>query len=146
MTSPLPVVTAVESPRAPVVVVDDEPRTAQVLAELLAMDGLDVEVCAAARLSDRLAGGPTPGGLVMNVSMARADDVRVVRQVRAEHPALPVFIVTEYPHLATRLGPQLAAQAAVFTKPVDYPALLGVLRMATAPLHLQMAQAQESPW
>ena len=62
------------------------------------------------------------------------------------HPSLPVVLVTEYPHLATRLAPW----SAIFTKPVDYPALLTLLRTiidtggARSPL--QTTQARETPW
>ncbi len=127
---PLEVERAEPAPRASVWVVDDDLRTAQVLAGLLQMDGLSVEVCGGEALPWRLAHAPAPAVLVLNMSMARADEVRAVRQVRGGHPELPIVIITEYPHLAPRLGPQLEPLPAIFTKPVDYPALLTALRAA----------------
>lgn len=111
-----------------VCIVDDDARTAQVLASLLRMDGYEAECCSSARIVDRLGRPPTPAALVMSISMGRSDAVRGVLQVRSSHPSLPLVIITEHPQLAQRLGPSQGPQPAVFTKPVDYPALLTALR------------------
>ncbi len=113
-------------------VVDDDPRTAQVLTVLLRMDGYQAEVCSSARVLDRLSQAPPPDVLVMSVSMGRIDAVRSIRQVRDRYPALPIFIITEHPQLVQRLGPEVDPLPAVFTKPVDYVALLASLRGAPA--------------
>lgn len=115
-----------------VCIVDDDLRTAQVLAMLLRMDGHDAEWCSSARIGERLGRGPTPAALVMSVSMGRSDAVHGVLQVAGAHPSLPLLIITEHPQWAQRLGPPRGPQPQVFTKPVDYAALLHALRATLA--------------
>lgn len=116
------------APERGVCIVDDDARTAQVLALLLRMDGYAPECCGSPRILDRLGRMPTPAVLVMSVSMGRSDAVRGVIQVRSSYPSLPLVIITEHPHLAQQLGHVKGPQPTVFTKPVDYPALLLRLR------------------
>lgn len=111
-----------------VCVVDDDVRTAQVLALLLRMDGHAAECCSSARILERLGRDPPPAALVMSVSMGRSDAVRTVLQVGSSRPSLPLLIVTEHPHWAQRLRQQQGPQPLVFTKPVDYAALQSALR------------------
>ena len=129
MTTVPPVEHPGSSRRTPVWVVDEDPRTARVLVGLLQMDGFEVEtIGTGAAVVERLAQVARPAALVMNVSMARADEVRVVRQIRLGNPSLPIIIVTEYPQLAPRLGAQTEPLPVILTKPVDYAALLEALR------------------
>lgn len=123
----------VASSERSVCVVDDDIRTAHVLAMLLRMDGYAAESCSSTRIVEQLRRGPTPAVLVMTVSMSRADTVRGLLQVRSHHPALPLVIITEHPQWAQRLGPLQGPQPIVFTKPVDYAALLLTLRTILAP-------------
>jgi DNA-binding response OmpR family regulator len=123
----------VDSQAPCVCVVDDDTRTAQVLAMLLRMDGHAAEWGSSARILDRLGRNPTPAALIMSVSMGRSDAVGRVLAVRRSHPSLSLLIVTEHPHLSQRLMPLEGPQPLVFTKPVDYPALQRALRALLAP-------------
>jgi len=112
------------APERTVCIVDDDARTAQVLALLLRMDGYEAESCSSARVLARLERQPTPVLLIMSVSMGRGDAVRGVLQVRSSYPSLPLIIITEHPQWVQRLGPLQEQSPTVFTKPVEYPALL----------------------
>lgn len=123
----------VDSQAPCVCVVDDDTRTAQVLAMLLRMDGHAAEWGSSARILDRLDRSPMPAALVMSVSMGRSDAVGRVLAVRRSYPSLSLLIITEHPHLTQRLMPLVGPQPLVFTKPVDYAALQLALRSLLAP-------------
>jgi CheY-like chemotaxis protein len=113
-----------------VVIVDDEPKTANVLVKLLRVDGFSVEVFGdAAAAEQRLARGPLPDVLVMDVSPARAGEVEAVRRLHARYPALPLIVVTAYPQLAERLEASAGPPCRIVTKPIDYPGFLRLLEV-----------------
>ncbi len=122
----------VDSQAPCVCVVDDDTRTAQVLAMLLRMDGHAAEWGSSARILDRLGRPPTPAALVMSVSMGRSDAVGRVLAVRRCCPSLSLLIITEHPQWSQRLMPLVGPQPLVFTKPVDYTALQLALRTQLA--------------
>ncbi|MGZ3421914.1 MAG: response regulator [Polyangiales bacterium] len=112
-----------------VLVVDDDARTARLLARLLEQDGfvVDVETDGAAAIA-RLTRAPVPQLLVTDLRMPLADGLVVARCARAQSPAIPVFFVTSYPEVLARLNDQLAPMAHVFSKPLAYPELTAAMR------------------
>jgi CheY-like chemotaxis protein len=111
-----------------ILVVEDDVRSGRMLADLLRGDGFTVEVCpGGASGAERLASGPAPDALVTDLRMPEVDGVAVVRLARSRSPAMPILIVTAYPELARRLERDPAPSPTIFTKPLDYAALVATL-------------------
>jgi len=111
-----------------VLVVDDDVRTARLLARLLVEDGFDVEVSSdGASAIGRLSRPPALDVLVTDLRMPHADGLSVARYARSLNPTMPVFIVTGYPELASGIEKVLAPVARVFTKPLAYPELTAAM-------------------
>jgi two-component system response regulator MprA len=129
-------------------VVDDDTRSARMLAQLLREDGYDVEVAYdGASAVARLTRAPKPDALVTDYRMPHVDGVAVARVARAIDGALPIFFVTGYPELLADLDSilpaaraEIARPPAIFTKPLAYPELTTALARAFAPLHLEHAR------
>lgn len=110
-----------------VLVVDDDVRTARLLARLLGEDGFEVELATdGAAAIARLSRSPLPDALVTDLRMPHADGVAVARYARSRNPRIPIFIVTGYPELLTRLDDLIATQ--IFPKPLAYPELTAAMR------------------
>jgi CheY-like chemotaxis protein len=109
-----------------VLVVDDDVRTARLLARLLSEDGFEVEVSSdGATAIARLSREPMPDVLVTDLRMPHADGLSVARYARSLSPTIPVFIVTGYPELAS--SHELSPVARVFAKPLAYPELTAAM-------------------
>lgn len=119
------------SQRGPLVlIVDDDARSARVIAQMLREDGFSVEVAVdGARAIARLTHAPLPDVLVTDLAMPHADGNSVTMFARAQKPGLPVIFITGYPNLAGAIAGQ--PRPTLITKPVDYAelkkALLAVL-------------------
>jgi len=121
------------SKRCRVLVVDDDVRTARLLARLLNEDGFEVEVSSdGARAIARLSREPAPDVLVTDLRMPHADGLSVARYARSLHPSMPVFIVTGYPELVGSIDKVLNPAARVFTKPLAYPELTAAMSGSVA--------------
>jgi len=110
------------SPRL-VFVVDDDRRSARLLARMMRDDGYQVEVAYdGAAAVGRLSRDPVPGVLVTDLRMPHVDGLAVARYAVSRDPDLRVIFVTSYPELVG--GRQLGAEPPlVHGKPVDYGAL-----------------------
>jgi two-component system response regulator MprA len=104
-----------------VLVVEDEAKSARMLAQLLRDDGFDVELAfdGAAAIS-RLSRSPVPDALVTDFRMAHVDGVAVASYARSRQADMPVIIVTGYPELVQRLAHSLEPAAKVLVKPAPY--------------------------
>lgn len=115
-------------PRKRVLVVDDDVRTARLLARLLAEDGFEVELATdGAAAIARLSRSPLPDALVTDLRMPHADGIAVARYARSRNPRMPIFIVTGYPELLTRLD-DLLESTRIFPKPLAYPEFTAAMR------------------
>ncbi len=117
-------------PHALVLLVDDDPRAARMLAQLLREDGCDVVLAPDGPSAiARLARTPSPDVLMTDVNVATIDGLTVARYARSRRPTMPIFILTGYPELVR--APDLAGPAPiVFTKPVQYRELASALARA----------------
>lgn len=110
-----------------VLVIDDDARSASLLARMLRGDGFDVEVTidGAAALA-RLTRDPVPGAIVTELYLPHADGLAISRYARSRRPTIPIFIVTGHPDgVSTALAAQpLPPPLQVLAKPLDYPDLL----------------------
>ena len=123
-----------------VLLVDDDVRTAQRLAEMLREDGFEVEVArdGAAAIA-RLAREPVPDAVVTELNTAHADGTAVSHFARARRPGIPIIVVTGYPYLFRAEAFSSAPPPVVFTKPVDYATLRDALSRQLLPRESQPA-------
>ncbi len=114
-----------------VLVVDDDARSAGLVARLLRADGYDAEVTidGAAALA-RLTRDPMPHAVVTDFQLPHADGLAIARYARSRRASVAIVVVTGYPAaLASAVHP-VDEPVHVLTKPLDYPALL--TRLAAA--------------
>lgn len=116
-----------------VLVVDDDARSATLLARLLRADGYDTEVTTdgAAALS-RLTRDPVPEVLVTDFHLPHADGLSIGRYARSRRAGIVIFVVTGHPHALQQDGWSEGAMR-VLTKPLDYADLLRALASALPP-------------
>lgn len=108
-----------------VLVVDDDARSATLLARLLRADGYDTEVTndGAAALA-RLTRSPVPHAVVTDYHLPHADGLAVGRYARSRRPGVALFVVTGYPNSLIDAVDPLDHPVHVLTKPLDYRDLL----------------------
>lgn len=107
-----------------VLLVEDEPRTAKILARMLREDGFRVEVAADGALAiGRLARAPLPEVLIADVRLPHVDGITVARYARSRDPEMPVILTTSYAHQALAAEKEMRPRPAVFAKPYEYQRL-----------------------
>ena len=108
-----------------VLLVDEDVRTARLLAKLLGEDGYDVEVSTdGASAVGRLSRPPAPDVLITDLCIAHADGMAVARYACVQNPGIRIFFVTGYPELITKSDDPLVPFAQVFAKPLAYRELI----------------------
>ena len=117
-------------------IVDDDARSANLLARLLGVEGYDTEVTTdgAAALS-RLTRGPVPEALITDFHLPHADGLAVGRYARSRRTSIPIFMITGDPEAvarATANEPLEDPVVVVITKPFDYGDFLLRLTAAVA--------------
>jgi two-component system response regulator MprA len=114
---------ATKTGRPLLLIVDDDARSARLLAKLLREDGFDVDVAfdGGSALS-RLGDAPTPDALIVDLHMPHVDGWTVASYARSRRAAIPILIVTAYPELLRGLH-GLEPHPTVFSKPLEYAEL-----------------------
>ncbi len=116
-----------------VLIIDDDTRTAERLAQMLREDGYAVEV-----LKDgvdalrRLGASPLPDVVVTDLVMPGASGVTVMLEARRKQSHVPVIFLTGHPELLARLPMKLDPEPIVFTKPIEYDELRSVIAHVTS--------------
>ena len=107
-----------------ILLVEDDVRSARVLARMLVEDGFQVELVrdGAAAIA-RLSAPPLPGLLCTDLQLPHAGGVAVARYGRSLDPDLPVILTTGYPEQATGIEKEMHPPPVVLTKPFDYRVL-----------------------
>ncbi len=77
-----------------ILIVDDEPQVAEVLAKSLGRDGHRTSVAHSGREALRLLAECQPDALFLDVSMPGMNGLDVLSQVKRLRPALPVVVIT----------------------------------------------------
>jgi len=110
-----------------VLVVDEDPRTARRLAQMLREDGYDAEVAfdGSAAIA-RFTRSPLPEALVTALRMPNVDGLAVMRYARSQRPGVAIFVMTGYPQLLAN-APFDKPRPLLFTKPVVYDELENAL-------------------
>lgn len=121
--------------RCLLLLVDDETRSARVLAKMLREDGYEVELAfdGAAAIA-RLARLPVPDVLLTDFRLAHADGVAVAEYARSRRSSIPILMLTGYPEIAARLVDDLVPPPVILPKPLAYADVMRELERATAHL------------
>ena len=107
-----------------ILLVEDDVRSARVLARMLAEDGFQVELARdGAAAIGRLARPPLPALLCTDLQLPYASGVAVARYGRSLDPQLPLILTTGYPEQATGIEKEMRPPPVVLTKPFDYRVL-----------------------
>ncbi len=107
------------APRSTILLVDDDSRSARLLARMLREDGYDVELAFdGATAIARLSRDPVPQVLLTDFRMPHVDGNAVAQYARSRAPEMPIVFITSYPDLV-RVG-DLSESTIVHPKPLDY--------------------------
>ncbi|HEY7650313.1 MAG TPA: response regulator [Methylomirabilota bacterium] len=77
-----------------IMIVDDEPQVAEVLARSLAREGHTAEIAHSGEDALRRLGSAEPDALFLDVSMPGMNGLDVLAEVKRRRPALPVVVIT----------------------------------------------------
>lgn len=103
-----------------ILVIEDSPAIALLLRRRLEMAGHQVEVAAGGRQGLRMLPEAGSDIVLADVTMPGMDGIETLRRIKADHPGLPVVLVTgERP--AFHIGREADA---VIAKPIDFDRLL----------------------
>jgi signal transduction histidine kinase/DNA-binding response OmpR family regulator len=114
-----------------VLLVEDDPRSAELLRTQLAGSGYRVDVATSGEAGLALAGAQPPDAIVLDVDLPGMNGFEVIRQLKADGRLtdIPVFFASIIDE--RQVGLALGATD-YFTKPIDQSVLLGALARATA--------------
>jgi CheY-like chemotaxis protein len=113
-----------------ILVVEDDDDNRELLAELLRMEGHDVEEAPDAERALELAGTRTFDAVIADVGLPRMDGIALARELRRRTPEVAVVAVSGYgdgAELADACGREVDA---VVVKPADPSRLLAALDAA----------------
>jgi DNA-binding response OmpR family regulator len=115
-----------------ILVVEDDERIASFLAKGLASDGYAVTVAAndAEAAGKLLALGDDLAAVLLDLTLPGVDGMDILHRIRAEHPDLPVLIVTARGELSDRIRGLDAGANDYIVKPFAFDELLARLRAA----------------
>jgi DNA-binding response OmpR family regulator len=108
------------------VIVDDDVRTVQRLAQLLRDDGFTVRTASSVADAERLAASYAFDVALIDVRLPDGDGRELARRWLERFSTLKVIYVTIYKELFAR-APEGSRESAL-TKPIDYPELVARLR------------------
>lgn len=115
-----------------VLVVEDEPLTAEVFARALMRDGHVVEVASDGLRALHLLRDRQPSLLVLDMSLPAISGADVVRRIRADgHRQLPIIVVSGSPRSESRLHDSELSPGAWVDKPVKPRDLVALVRRFT---------------
>lgn len=77
-----------------ILIVDDEPEVAEVLAKSLAREGHRAVIAHSGEEALRLLGAGEPDAMFLDVSMPGMNGLEVLAEVKRRKPSLPVVVIT----------------------------------------------------
>lgn len=77
-----------------ILIVDDEPPIRELLAEFFQKRGYQVVTAATAEEATRLADETPQHLVILDIALADADGLELLRSLKQKHPALPVIMLT----------------------------------------------------
>jgi two-component system, OmpR family, response regulator len=111
-----------------VLVVDDEPTLAEVLASVLRYEGWDVRTAADGRSAVREAREFEPDAIILDIMLPDFDGLEVLRRIRAVSPHVCVLFLTAKDAVEDRIAGITAGGDDYVTKPFSLEEVLARLR------------------
>jgi len=115
-----------------VVIVDDEPRMAAVVAMALGRDGYDCEQCASAAAALEAIEARGADVVVSDLKMPEMDGIDLLRQLRVSRPALPVILLTAHGSVPSAVAAMREGAFDYVAKPFDNDELRALVARALA--------------
>lgn len=104
--------------------VEDDARSARVLARMLREDGFDVHLALdGSSAIQRLSGLPLLDVLVTDLYLPHVTGIAVAKFARSHQPRIPILVVTGFPHFAAAELASLDPAPIVLVKPIEYATL-----------------------
>jgi two-component system response regulator MprA len=123
---------AATRPRASVLVIDDDARSASLLARMLRSDGYEAEVTNDGALAiARLTRDPLPDVVITELHLPHVDGLAIARYARSRCAGTVIMFLTAYPHALVGTTRSADEPLVLLTKPLDYAELL--VRLAALP-------------
>ena len=114
-----------------ILVIDDEPAVAGVLAEALRDDGNDVIVAGGGEEALQVLAQNAPDAVFLDIVMPGMDGIEVLRRIRSVYPDLPVIILSGW----VSPGQLESARRLGVTDVLQKPVALRTLSRALAQTH-----------
>lgn len=86
-------------PKPRVLIVDDQPEVLRVYSRALELDGCDTQTASNAQHAMDLINASPPDAILLDLKMPYVNGLGFLYRLRAEHPHIPVAIVTGLPNL-----------------------------------------------
>jgi DNA-binding NtrC family response regulator len=113
-----------------VVIVDDEPRMAAVVAMALERDGHECEPCESASAALEAIDARGADVVVTDLKMPDMDGIELLRRLRAARPALPVILLTAHGSVPTAVAAMREGAFDYVSKPFDNDELRALVARA----------------
>jgi DNA-binding NtrC family response regulator len=113
-----------------VVIVDDEPRMAAVVAMALGRDGYECETCASAEAALAAIQARGADVVVTDLKMPEIDGIELLRRLRATRPALPVILLTAHGSVPSAVAAMRDGAFDYVAKPFDNDELRALVARA----------------
>jgi two-component system OmpR family response regulator len=127
-----------------VLVVDDEPSLAELLASVLRYEGWEIRTAGDGASAVRVARDFRPDAVVLDIMLPDFDGLEVLRRVRADFPHVCVLFLTARDAVEDRVAGITAGGDDYVTKPFSLEEVLARLRGLLRRANLTLAQAEGS--
>jgi DNA-binding NtrC family response regulator len=113
-----------------ILVVDDEERMASVVAMALGRAGYECETCHSGEAALTALAERGADAVVTDLKMPEMDGLELLRRIRAQHPRVPVILLTAYGTVSTAVSAMRDGAFDYVTKPFDNDELRGLVGRA----------------
>lgn len=113
-----------------ILIVDADPGTREALAILFLLEGFQISLAMDAGSFLAALRKRHPDVAVINLQIAGADGMRLLRQVKSTRAATPVFMLEDSPRVDAAVAAMKAGATDVITKPIDAKRFIRAVRQA----------------
>jgi two-component system response regulator AtoC len=122
-----------------VLIVDDEPGLRNGLAKLLSLQGYRTLEAASAPEARKLLLSSEVNLLLLDLRLGQQDGLALLKEVKAEEPAIPVIIITGHGDIYSAVECMKAGATNYIPKPIDHGLLLSIIEKESLALRDRMA-------
>ena len=127
-----------ESAHASILIVDDEPLTAEFYQAVLAEHGYsDTVLCHDSRVAMELVSSKPLSVILLDLNMPHVSGEQLLPQITERHPEIPVVVITAVDRIETAVDCMKQGAFDFMTKPVDEARMVGAVRNARRLRELQ---------